>query len=152
VTDLAGVSSTPIQYPVGDRFGGSEFHTNSVPGRSQFCWYSVPHQFCTPSDIDCVCVPSTPIQYPLGSDLVGPHSTPDLYPAGDRFGARAFHTNSVPGRRQSWWYRFPHQFCTRPEKDLVGVCSTPILYPVGDTFGGSEFHTNCVPGRRQYLW
>jgi len=90
-------------------------------------------------------------------------STPILYPVGDRLGRTAFHTRSVPGRRQFWCKSLPHQFCTRSGTVLGVQLSRPIVYPAGDTFawsasppilylvghrfGGSEFHTNSVAGR-----
>jgi len=86
------VRCTPILYPVGDIFGGSGFHCNSVPFQGQFLCECVPHQIRTRLETDLVVLPSTP----------------NLYPCGDSFGATAFHTNSVPGRRQFWWYTVPH--------------------------------------------
>jgi len=58
--------------------------TNFVTGWGEIGCDQVPHQIGT--RVERV--------------LVVLHSTLILYPAGDIFGGSAFHTNSVPGRRQ----------------------------------------------------
>ena len=126
----------PELYLAGDRFSDSAFHNRSVNGGRQNWWEYLLHQISERPERVLVWVPSTQFSTQEERVIVWVGSTPDLYPAGDRFGTSAFHTNFLPGRRQFF----------------VWGCSTTVLYPVGDKFGSTAIHVKSVPGWRLIWW